>query len=116
MSDILANEYQTLAARTANDFELESILVNCALGLTGESGEFSDLIKKWKFHGHELGQTKLLKEVGDILWYAARVCTALEVDLSTVMRANIEKLEKRYPNGFNSADSLARVDVKDGPE
>ena len=112
MSDILANDYQILATRTANDSELESILVNCALGLTGESGEFADLIKKWKFHGHELDQTKLLKEVGDILWYAARVCTALGVDLSAVMRSNIEKLEKRYPNGFNSADSLARVDDK----
>lgn len=108
---ITADEYQTLAARTANDNNLKSILDNCALGLAGESGEFADLIKKHVYHGHELDKEKLLKELGDVAWYIARACTALDVDLSDVLEANIEKLKARYPNGFSSEASKARVDV-----
>ena len=107
-----ANDYQKQAARTANDIIPESILINVALGLTGEAGEFADHIKKWRFHNHDLDQKHLEKELGDILWYVARACTFFNISLSDVMQQNIDKLWKRFPEGFNSEASKTRADVE----
>ena len=61
------NEYQSLAMRTANQsLAQESQLINAALGLCGEAGEFADLIKKVNYQGHDKDQTHLVKELGDI--------------------------------------------------
>jgi NTP pyrophosphatase (non-canonical NTP hydrolase) len=109
-----ANEYQKLAMRTANSnpraITTEARLLNAALGLTGEAGEIADTIKKYVFHGHELDGNSLVKEIGDILWYAAFLCETLGIDMSTAMRLNVEKLQKRYPNGFSAEDSINRVE------
>lgn len=53
----------------------------------------------------------MFKELGDLMWYVAALCTIFGFDLEDVMGANIEKLQKRYPNGYTSADSQRRVDV-----
>jgi NTP pyrophosphatase (non-canonical NTP hydrolase) len=105
-----ANEYQKLAMRTAGDGldDLEEGMLVAALGLTGESGEFAELVKKWKYHAHPLDRDKAIKELGDICWYIARACTALNVDLADVMQTNIEKLKIRYPEGFSPHASLYR--------
>lgn len=105
-----ANTYQRLAMRTAGDTleDVENGLLVAALGLTGESGEFAELIKKWKYHSHNLDRDKAVKELGDICWYIARACVALNVSLAEVMQTNIEKLKQRYPEGFSSEASLNR--------
>ena len=84
------------------------VLLNAALGLAGESGEFADLIKKHLFQGHALDTVRLIKELGDIRWYLEEACVALGVTLEDIEKANIEKLLARYPNGFNPEQSQNR--------
>ncbi|GGH98987.1 nucleoside triphosphate pyrophosphohydrolase family protein [Mammaliicoccus vitulinus] len=106
------NEYQQLALRTMSDIrrDPEQSLINGALGLTGEAGEVADIVKKHVFHGHELDEQELKKELGDVLWYIACCAKALDMDLNDIAMSNIAKLEKRYPNGFTKEDSLNRKD------
>lgn len=112
-----ANEYQRLAARTLidkPDFELtprEMRIVWNTAGLNGEAGEIAELVKKGIFHKHGLDAGLLFKELGDLMWYVAALCTILNFDLEDVMGANIEKLQKRYPNGYSSEDSKRRADT-----
>ena len=79
-----------------------------ALGLTGEAGEVADSIKKVIFHGHKSDYEALVKELGDVCWYIALLCHAIGVPLEEVMSRNIEKLEKRYPEGFSESASINR--------
>ena len=114
-----AKQYQKLAARTlidAPDFEIpdsEIMVVWSAIGLAGEAGEVAELAKKGVFHRHGIDKEKFKNELGDCLWYIAALCTTMELDLAEIMEENIEKLKKRYPNGFSSMDSIRRVDTKD---
>jgi NTP pyrophosphatase (non-canonical NTP hydrolase) len=109
--DVDANVYQRLAMRTANPaLDVSQQLLNGALGLCGEAGEVADTLKKSLFQGHELDRDVVLKELGDVLWYVAQLCEALGLNMATVMESNVEKLRRRYPGGFSSADSVSRVD------
>lgn len=105
-----SNIYQQHALRTANLKEngIEETIVNVSLGLSGESGEFADHIKKWKFQGHEFDNKHLAKELGDILWYCAVGAASLGYTLDEIMIQNVEKLKKRYPNGFDAEKSINR--------
>lgn len=103
------NEYQKLAMTTLNpELSEKDVLINGVMGLCGESGEAIDIVKKWLAQGHELDREKLKKELGDICWYLAETATALGLSLEDVMEANIEKLRKRYPQGFDAARSVNR--------
>jgi NTP pyrophosphatase (non-canonical NTP hydrolase) len=82
-----------------------------ALGLTGESGEVADLIKKHVGHGHDLDGTKILLELGDVLWYVAALANVVGWSLEEVAEANVQKLRKRYPDGFSPEASKARAYV-----
>ena len=105
------NEYQKLAMTTLNpELNKKDVLINGVMGLCGESGEAIDIVKKWLAQGHELDKEKLAKELGDIAWYLAETATALDMDLEEVFAANIEKLRKRYPEGFNTQRSIHRED------
>lgn len=104
------NEYQKLALRTANSNKSDDLILDGILGLCGETGEVSDHIKKYMFQGHELDQDKLVNELGDVCWYIAILASGLNVDLETVMKKNIEKLQRRYPDGFDTEKSLHRKD------
>jgi NTP pyrophosphatase (non-canonical NTP hydrolase) len=107
------NEYQSKAMRTLNPVLKEKdILLNSVMGLCGESGEAIDIVKKWLCQGHELDKEHLIKELGDVAWYLAEAATALGVPLEEVLQGNIDKLEKRYPNGFETSESVHR-DPKD---
>lgn len=107
------NEYQKLAMTTLNkSLSKKEILINGVMGLCGESGEAVDLVKKHLFQGHELDKEHLAKELGDVAWYLAEVAYALDMDLDTVFKNNIEKLKKRFPDGFKVSDSINR-DKKD---
>lgn len=103
------NEYQKLAMRTLNpELSKNDVLINAAMGLCGESGEAIDIVKKWFAQGHELDREKLAKELGDIAWYLAEAATAIDMSLDDIFKANIEKLMKRYPEGFDSLKSQNR--------
>ena len=103
------NEYQRLAMTTLNkDIPQKELIVNAALGLSGEVGEVNDLLKKHMFQGHELHKDDLINELGDIAWYLAEAAAALNVSLEEILKRNIEKLKKRYPEGFSSEKSINR--------
>jgi NTP pyrophosphatase (non-canonical NTP hydrolase) len=105
------NEYQKLAMTTLNPALSEKdVLINGVMGLCGESGEAIDIVKKWLAQGHELDKEKLAKELGDICWYLAETATALGLSLEDIMAANIEKLKKRYPEGFEVEKSVNRAE------
>ena len=104
-----ANEYQRLAMATLNPaLDKRDVLINSVMGLCGESGEAIDIVKKWFAHGHELDKEHLKKELGDIAWYLAEAATALDLTLEEILEANIEKLRKRYPEGFETKRSVDR--------
>lgn len=104
------NEYQKLAMNSLNkDLTKKEVLVNSVMGLNGEAGEVIDLVKKHLFHGHELNKEELIKELGDVAWYLAEAAYALDIDLETILELNIEKLKKRYPEGFSTEKSINRV-------
>lgn len=110
-------EYQELAMRT-NDgestYRLKTKIGECAwsncdiggvvmacMGLSGEVGELTDMIKKWMFHHSDIDITHAKKELGDIMWYVACMAESFGWDLDDIMAMNIDKLKKRYPNGFD---------------
>lgn len=70
-----------------------------AIGLCGEAGEASELVKKFVYHGHTLDYKHLAIELGDVLWYIAYTAYGLGYSLSNIMAMNQEKLAKRYPDG-----------------
>lgn len=99
------NEYQELAMTTLNpELSKRDVLINSVMGLCGESGEAIDIVKKWMAQGHELD-----KELGDVAWYLAEAATALDISLEDIFKANIDKLKKRYPDGFETKKSLVRL-------
>ena len=104
------NEYQKLAMKTLNpNLSKQDMLINGVMGLCGESGEAIDLVKKHLHQGHELNKEALIKELGDIAWYLAEAATALDIPLEDILQANIDKLKKRYPEGFETKRSLVRL-------
>lgn len=105
------NEYQHLAMKTLNPkLEQKDILINGVMGLCGESGEAIDIVKKWLAQGHPLDREKLAGELGDIAWYLAETAYALDMPLEDILRGNIAKLAKRYPEGFAQERSIMRED------
>lgn len=92
------NEYEVATKRTAEDDPNNKFVF--ALGLCGESGEVAELIKKSIGHGINYDREKMKKELGDVLWYVARLAAEHEISLEEVAQANIDKLKIRYPDGF----------------
>lgn len=105
------SEYQALAMKTRNpELDSRDMLINAAMGLSGESGEAIEIVKKWLFHGHDLDRERLIRELGDIAWYLAEAAEAIDVPLEEILCANIEKLKRRYPEGFDAERSMHRRD------
>ena len=119
-------EYQELAMRTndrQSNYRLANKLIpktidiggvmNAALGLSGEVGEFNDMLKKWIFHEKELDVEHLKKELGDIMWYIAMMSESLGWNLDEIMQMNVDKLKSRYPDGFdvNLANNRKEGDI-----
>ena len=103
------NEYQNLAMRTLNpELCKRDVLINSVMGLCGESGEAIDIVKKWMAHGHELDKEHLAKELGDIAWYLAETAWALDIPLEEILQGNIDKLKRRFPEGFSTERSISR--------
>lgn len=77
-------------------------LLTAGVGINAEGGEFLEIIKKMIFQGkpfNEDNREHLIIELGDIMWYVAQACTALEISFDEVLAMNVKKLEKRYPGG-----------------
>lgn len=102
-------DYQREMQRTANNLdETPENFSLGALGLTGEAGEVADYIKKILYHSHELSREKLAEELGDVLWYLTYLTNVIGCDLEEVAKINIEKLRKRYPDGWDPQRSIER--------
>ncbi|MBQ3002795.1 MAG: nucleoside triphosphate pyrophosphohydrolase family protein [Clostridia bacterium] len=103
------NEYQTLAMTTLNPaLSRKDILINGVMGLCGEAGEAIDIVKKHLAQGHALDREKLIGELGDVAWYLAETAMALDISLEEVLQRNIDKLKRRYPEGFDTKKSINR--------
>ncbi|MGQ3740244.1 nucleoside triphosphate pyrophosphohydrolase family protein [Bacillus sp. FDAARGOS_1420] len=118
------DQYQEAALRTRNtNNDFGGHVLNAALGITGEAGEASDIVKKAIFHGYgfapahcpgeEEGNThKLALELGYLLYYISIRSHEIGYTLEDIVQMNISKLVTRYPNGFSREASQKRVDVK----
>lgn len=79
-----------------------SLLLTAGIGLSSETGEFNEIIKKMFFQGKPLNAENVFhmkRELGDIMWYWVNACTALGLDPNDVIDENVKKLEARYPGG-----------------
>ena len=82
-------------------------LTTAGVGLAAESGEFREIVKKMVFQGkpwNDDNREHLIIELGDVMWYVANACIALNVEFDDVVRGNVKKLEKRYPGGSFSIE------------
>lgn len=115
--DYACKAYRTIKANATT----KDLLLEGALGLSGETGEVVDIIKKDVYHGHslvnesgkfvidQLDRDKLIHELGDVLWYVNEIAWAIGAPLSEIANKNIEKLKNRYPEGFSSEASKNRT-------
>lgn len=102
-------EYQRAAMRTSRkDISPDDHLMNAMLGLAGETGECCDLVKKCFYQDGRDIREKLLDELSDVMWYVAEAATAMGWNLDDVASHNVEKLRRRYPDGFDAEKSLNR--------
>ena len=89
-------------------------LLTAALGLTAESGEFTEVVKKMIFQGKPVNDENIFhlkRELGDVMWYVAQACMGLNISLDDVIEMNVDKLKARYPGGeFDVHHSENRVD------
>ena len=101
--------YAALVSRL-NNLELEDEcnvpqLLTAALGLTAESGEFTEVVKKIILQGKQYNEDNVFhmkRELGDICWYIAQACMALDTSFDEIIEMNVDKLKARYPGGeFN---------------
>ncbi len=103
--------YQKISSMTLNMKGNQALrFSHLAMRLAGESGEVVDYLKKTYFHDHPLDKEKMIDELGDVLWYISSLAFVHDVDLEDVAEYNIQKLEKRYPEGFSVEKSINRLE------
>lgn len=100
--------YQKWVMTKVNPDAVGGLAPIVGLGVAGESGEVADIVKKHVCQGHALDVEKLSEELGDVLWYVAVGATLAGKNLSDVMQGNVDKLESRYPGGFDAERSINR--------
>ena len=102
-----ASKYVAQLFRRMTDLEVEQDadvprLLTAALGLTAESGEFTEVIKKIILQGKPYNEENVFhmkRELGDICWYLAQACMALDTTFDEIIEMNVDKLKARYPGG-----------------
>ena len=119
--EVTSNEsvhYAALLTRM-NNLELEDDcnippLITAAFGLTAEAGEFTEVVKKIILQGKPYNEDNIFhmkRELGDICWYLAQACMALDTSFDEIMEMNVDKLKARYPGGeFDVHHSENRVE------
>ena len=100
-----ADIYQLDVLKYAPDYQhyMPNVLY-AAIGMCGEAGEVSELIKKYAYHGHTIDTEHLARELGDVLWYVSYMAHLFGYSLGEIMVMNQEKLAKRYPDGKFDAE------------
>ena len=91
-------------------------LLTAALGISSEAGEFTEVVKKIIFQGKPYNEDNvfhLKRELGDIFWYIAQACMALDTNFEEILEMNYEKLSTRYPQGTFSIHKSENRDVND---
>ena len=113
-----SRDYAALLTRL-NSLELEDDcnvpqLLTAALGLTAESGEFTEVVKKIILQGKPYNEDNVFhmkRELGDICWYIAQACMALDTSFDEIIEMNVDKLKARYPGGeFDVSKSENRAE------
>ena len=97
-SDVLQERISELVLGGAD----VSHLLTAALGLTAESGEFTEIVKKILLQGKPYNEENIFhmkRELGDICWYIAQACMALDTTFDEIIEMNVDKLKARYPGG-----------------
>ena len=113
--------YASLISRM-NNLELEDDcnvpqLLTAALGLTAEAGEFTEVVKKIILQGKPYNEDNVFhmkRELGDICWYIAQACMALDTSFDEIIEMNVDKLKARYPGGefdVNKSENRAEGDL-----
>lgn len=87
--------------------------VEAAMGLIGEAGEVSELVKKECFYGKQIDVKKLTEELGDVFHYFCRVLHLNHISINAVIQTHMEKMDKRFPEGYSDQAAIARLDEKD---
>lgn len=100
--------YPTIVMKTHREDSWDRQLTNACFGMAGETGELVDLVKKHLFHDHDLDVNHLMLELGDVMYYLCWLCLLLGIDFSEVCYANMDKLNARYPDGFDTERSQHR--------
>lgn len=100
-----ANIYQLDILKYAPDYQhyMPNVLY-AAIGMCGEAGEVSELIKKYAYHEHTIDTEHLARELGDVLWYVSYMADLFGYSLGEIMEMNQDKLAKRYPDGKFDAE------------
>ena len=97
----MLKEYQKFVSKGILEATKErEPVVAFALGLTGETGEVVDDIKKRIFHGRDIPLEHTAEEIGDVMWYVANICNVYGFNLEDILKQNMEKLRKRYPDKY----------------
>ena len=106
------NEYQELVQKTAKkDFSTKEEEIMCwGLGVSGEAGDVASCIKKTFAHKKDVREG-IRENLGDMLWYGAMICNFFEWSLKDVLEENVDKLKKRFPEGFDY-ESVSRDMIK----
>jgi NTP pyrophosphatase (non-canonical NTP hydrolase) len=111
-------KYLELSDRTCKHIAEEGIvilpamydLVHASFGISGEAGEFLDAVKKAFIYNKPLDVVNAKEELGDMMWYLALACRALNVSFEELMTMNIDKLKVRYPEKYTDEHAAARLD------
>lgn len=106
------DKYQILSGRTDQDRTQRVVdkllenqpngswLLHSLIGVAGECGEFAAAIQRWLYYGKELNTANVKEELGDLMWYIAQACRALNITIEDLMTSNLNKLKFRYPERY----------------
>lgn len=109
--DAILQRYSLFVANRAKKMgSILSDLLHAGIGVSGEAGELLDSLKKSWVYGSPVDFKNLVEEAGDCLFYLQMLCNTLEVPMLAVIQQNMDKLMRRYPEGYSDAAALARMD------
>lgn len=111
--NLTPEQYEIFGTRLGSSLDQLKIL-HAAMGISGESGELMDAVKKHVLYDKPLDKKNVVEEVGDLLWYMALMLESIGSSFEEAMKMNHDKLEKRYPTGFTEKLAQERRDKIDG--
>jgi len=104
-SEISLNDYQKACLRTVKEFENETRkILTWGLGVAGEAGDIAGCIKKTFIHKNDV-TPGIRENIGDTMWYLANICNFFNWNFQEIIQENLDKLMKRYPQGFTYKDA-----------